>query len=151
MTAEVASSTIAQLLFLESQDPEKPIHFYINSPGGSVSDGLAIYDTMQFIKSPVHTVCMGMAASMGSLLLAAGAKGQRAALPNSRIMVHQPHGGARVLDTDYVSLIISFRDKLVILLLLLMRFFILARGSTTFTPITPESPSPKSVLSMKSY
>lgn len=101
MTTEVASSTIAQLLFLESQDPEKPIHFYINSPGGSVSDGLAIYDTMQFIKSPVHTVCMGMAASMGSLLLAAGAKGQRAALPNSRIMVHQPHGGARVPDMIY--------------------------------------------------
>lgn len=104
MTTEVASSTIAQLLFLESQDAEKPIHFYINSPGGSVSDGLAIYDTIQFIKSPVHTVCMGMAASMGSLLLAAGTKGQRAALPNSRIMVHQPHGGARVGHVQLLSL-----------------------------------------------
>ncbi len=100
VTTEVASSTIAQLLFLESQDHEKPISFYINSPGGSVSDGLAIYDTMQFIKCPVHTVCMGMAASMGSLLLAAGEPGHRSALPNSRVMVHQPHGGARVYQSN---------------------------------------------------
>lgn len=100
VTTEVASSIIAQLLFLESTDPEKPIFMYINSPGGTVSDGLAIYDTMQFIRSPVHTVCMGMAASMGSVLLAAGAAGSRVALPNSRIMVHQPHGGARGQASD---------------------------------------------------
>lgn len=96
----MASSTIAQLLFLESQDAEKPIYFYINSPGGSVSDGLAIYDTMQFIRCPVHTVAMGMAASMGSLLLTAGEKGSRAALPNSRIMIHQPSGGVRGQASD---------------------------------------------------
>ena len=83
----------AQLLFLESENPKKDIHMYINSPGGIVTSGLAIYDTMQYIKSPVSTVCMGMAASMGSFLLAAGAKEQRIALPNARIMVHQPSGG----------------------------------------------------------
>lgn len=94
VNSQVASSIIAQLLFLEGENNQKPIHLYINSPGGSVTDGLAIYDTMQLIKAPVHTIAMGMAASMGSLLLAAGAPGHRKALPNSRIMVHQPSGGA---------------------------------------------------------
>ena len=94
VNSPVASSIIAQLLFLESENNERPIHLYINSPGGSVTDGLAIYDTMQLIKAPVYTIAMGMAASMGSLLLAAGAPGHRKALPNSRIMVHQPSGGA---------------------------------------------------------
>lgn len=95
-----ASVLIMQFLWLESQDAEKPILFYINSPGGSVSDGLAIYDTMKFLKSPVHTFCMGMAASMGAFLLGAGEKGHRYALPNSRIMIHQPMGGARGQSTD---------------------------------------------------
>ena len=90
----------AQLLFLESENPNKDISFYINSPGGVVSAGLAIYDTMQYIRSPVSTVCIGQAASMGSLLLAAGAKGKRYALPNARIMVHQPSGGAQGQATD---------------------------------------------------
>ena len=89
----VANSIIAQFLFLASQDAEKPIQFYINSPGGHVSAGLAIYDTMQYIKSPVHTVCVGMAASMGAVLLVAGEKGKRFALPNSQILIHQPMGG----------------------------------------------------------
>lgn len=91
----VANSIIAQMLFLASRDGEKPIQFYINSPGGSVSAGLAIYDTMQYIKSPVHTVCVGMAASMGAILLAAGEKGKRFTLPNSQILIHQPMGGAQ--------------------------------------------------------
>ena len=91
----VANSVIAQLLFLASRDAEKPIQFYINSPGGLISAGLAIYDTMQYIKSPMHTVCVGMAASMGAVLLAAGEKGKRFALPNSQIMLHQPMGGAQ--------------------------------------------------------
>jgi ATP-dependent Clp protease, protease subunit len=91
----VANLVVAQLLFLESEDPEKDINLYVNSPGGSVYAGLAIYDTMQYIKSPVSTICVGLAASMGAVLLAAGAKGKRFALPNSRIMVHQPHGGAQ--------------------------------------------------------
>ena len=90
-----ASLVIAQLLYLEGQDPDKDISLYINSPGGSVSAGLAIYDTMQYIKSDVSTICMGMAASMGAFLLAAGAKGKRFALPNSEIMIHQPLGGAQ--------------------------------------------------------
>ncbi len=90
----------AQLLFLESENPSKDIAFYINSPGGVVSAGLAIYDTMQFIRSPVSTVCIGQAASMGSLLLSAGAKGKRYALPNSRVMVHQPSGGAQGQAAD---------------------------------------------------
>ncbi|ATQ43112.1 ATP-dependent Clp protease proteolytic subunit [Caulobacter mirabilis] len=90
----------SQLLFLESENPKKEISMYINSPGGVVTSGLAIYDTMQYIKSPVTTVCMGMAASMGSLLLAAGAAGQRIALPNARIMVHQPSGGFRGQASD---------------------------------------------------
>ena len=96
----VASLICAQLLFLESENPNKEISFYINSPGGVVSAGLAIYDTMQYIRAPVSTVCMGMAASMGSLLLTAGEKGKRFSLPNGRIMVHQPSGGAQGQATD---------------------------------------------------
>ncbi|MBB3899831.1 ATP-dependent Clp protease protease subunit [Roseococcus suduntuyensis] len=97
---QVSSLICAQLLFLESENPNKDISFYINSPGGVVSAGLAIYDTMQYIRSPVSTVCIGMAASMGSLLLTAGAKGKRFALPNARVMVHQPSGGAQGQATD---------------------------------------------------
>jgi len=93
VTDEVANSLIAQILFLEVDNPEKDIHLYINSPGGSVSAGLAIYDMMQFVKCDVATYCLGMAASMGSLLLAAGTKGKRYAMPNSRVMIHQPHLG----------------------------------------------------------
>ncbi len=92
---DVANGVTAQLLFLESEDPDKDITLYINSPGGSVTAGLAIYDTMQYVKPSVATICTGQAASMGAVLLAAGAKGKRAALPNSRIMIHQPLGGAR--------------------------------------------------------
>lgn len=95
-----AGVIIAQLLYLEGQDPEKDISLYINSPGGVISDGLAIYDTMQYIKCDVSTICMGMAASMGSFLLAAGTKGKRFALPNSEIMIHQPSGGAQGQATD---------------------------------------------------
>ncbi len=95
-----ASVIIAQLLYLEGQDPDKDISFYINSPGGSVSAGMAIYDTMQYIKCDVSTICMGMAASMGAFLLAAGAKGKRYALPNSEIMIHQPLGSAEGQATD---------------------------------------------------
>jgi ATP-dependent Clp protease protease subunit len=97
---QVSSLISAQLLYLESENPSKDISFYINSPGGVVSSGLAIYDTMQYIRCPVSTVCIGQAASMGSLLLAAGAKGKRYALPNSRIMVHQPSGGAQGQAAD---------------------------------------------------
>ncbi|HUB44690.1 MAG TPA: ATP-dependent Clp protease proteolytic subunit [Acetobacteraceae bacterium] len=97
---QVSSLICAQLLYLESDNPSKEISFYINSPGGVVSSGLAIYDTMQYIRSPVSTLCIGQAASMGSLLLAAGAKDRRFALPNSRIMVHQPSGGAQGQATD---------------------------------------------------
>jgi ATP-dependent Clp protease, protease subunit len=97
---EVSALICAQLLFLESENPSKDISFYINSPGGVVSAGLAIYDTMQYVRSPVSTVCVGLAASMGSLLLTAGAKGKRFALPNARIMVHQPSGGAQGQATD---------------------------------------------------
>ena len=96
----VANVVIAQLLFLESEDPDKYIHLYINSPGGVVTAGLAIYDTMQYIKPDVSTICIGQAASMGSVLLAAGAKGKRYALPYSRIMIHQPLGGAQGQSTD---------------------------------------------------
>ncbi len=96
----VSNVVIAQLLFLESEDPDKDIHLYINSPGGVVTAGLAIYDTMQYIKPDVSTICMGQAASMGSLLLTAGAKGKRYALPYSRIMIHQPLGGAQGQSTD---------------------------------------------------
>ena len=95
-----ANLVVAQLLFLESENPDKDIFLYINSPGGSVSAGLAIYDTMNFIKPDVSTLCMGLAASMGSFLLMAGAKGKRAALPNSRVMIHQPSGGAQGQATD---------------------------------------------------
>ncbi|HUF12883.1 MAG TPA: ATP-dependent Clp endopeptidase proteolytic subunit ClpP [Longimicrobiales bacterium] len=97
---DVANIIIAQLLFLEAENPEKDIYLYINSPGGSVYAGLAIYDTMQYLKAPVATMCMGMAASMGSLLLAAGAEGKRSALPNSRIMIHQPSGGSQGTAAD---------------------------------------------------
>jgi ATP-dependent Clp protease protease subunit len=95
-----ASLTIAQLLFLESEDPNKDIHLYINSPGGMVTAGLAIYDTMQYIKCDVSTICVGLAASMGAFLLAGGAKGKRLALPNSEIMIHQPSGGAKGQATE---------------------------------------------------
>ena len=95
-----ANLVVAQMLFLESQDPEKDIHFYINSPGGSVSAGMSVYDTMQFIKPDVSTMCIGMAASMGAILLTAGAKGKRYALPHSRVMIHQPSGGAQGVASD---------------------------------------------------
>jgi len=95
-----ASLVVAQMLFLEAEDPDKDIQLYINSPGGSVSAGFAIYDTMQYVKPDVSTICIGMAASMGAFLLAAGAKGKRYALPNSEIMIHQPLGGARGQATD---------------------------------------------------
>jgi len=97
---QTANLVVAQLLFLESENPDKDISLYINSPGGSVSSGLSIYDTMQFIKPDVSTLCMGIAASMGSFLLMAGAKGKRFALPNSRVMIHQPSGGAQGQATD---------------------------------------------------
>ena len=95
-----ASVVVAQLLFLESENPDKDIHFYINSPGGSVSAGMSIFDTMQFIKPDVSTMCVGLAASMGSFLLMAGAKGKRFSLPNSRVMIHQPSGGTQGQATD---------------------------------------------------
>ncbi len=110
-----ASLVVAQLLFLESENPDKDIQLYINSPGGSVSAGMAIYDTMQFIKCDVSTICMGMAASMGAFLLAAGAKGKRFSLPNSEIMIHQPLGGARGQATDIqiqAEQILKIKDKL---------------------------------------
>ena len=110
-----ASLVVAQLLFLESQDPDKDISLYINSPGGSVSDGLAIYDTMNFIKCDVATYCIGMAASMGAFLLSSGAKGKRFALPNSEIMIHQPLGGAKGQASDIkiqAEQILKIRDRL---------------------------------------
>ena len=110
-----ASLVVAQLLFLESEDPDKDIQLYINSPGGSVTSGMAIYDTMQFIKCDVSTICVGMAASMGAFLLAAGAKGKRLSLPNSEIMIHQPLGGARGQATDIkiqTEQILKIKDKL---------------------------------------
>jgi ATP-dependent Clp protease protease subunit len=97
---DVANIIIAQFLFLESEDPDKDVQLYINSPGGVVTAGLAIYDTMQYVRSPVSTICIGQAASMGALLLCAGEKGHRYALPNSRVMIHQPHGGARGFASD---------------------------------------------------
>lgn len=100
ITDDVANSIVAQMLFLESEDPDKDIHLYINSPGGVVTAGLAIYDTMQYIKPDVSTICIGQAASMGSLLLTAGTKGKRFALPLARIMIHQPLGGASGQSTD---------------------------------------------------
>ena len=100
VTDATANLVVAQMLFLESENPDKDIFFYINSPGGSVSAGMSIYDTMQFIKPDVSTLCMGIAASMGAFLLASGAKGKRVALPNSRVMIHQPSGGAQGQATD---------------------------------------------------
>ena len=100
VNATTASLVVAQLLYLEAQDPDKDIQFYINSPGGSVTDGMAIYDTMQYIKCDVSTICIGMAASMGAFLLSGGAKGKRFALPNSQIMIHQPSGGAQGQATE---------------------------------------------------
>jgi ATP-dependent Clp protease protease subunit len=111
----IASLVIAQLLFLEAEDPERDIFLYINSPGGSVSAGLGIYDTMQYIKPDVVTICMGMAASMGAVLLAAGAPGKRSALPNARIMIHQPLGGSQGQASDieiYAREILSLRERL---------------------------------------
>ena len=110
-----ASLVVAQLLYLEAQDPDKDISFYINSPGGSVTAGMAIYDTMNFIKCDVSTVCIGMAASMGAFLLSAGTKGKRFALPNSEIMIHQPLGGAKGQATDIkiqAELILRTRDRI---------------------------------------
>ena len=110
-----ASVVVAQMLFLEAQDPDKEISFYINSPGGSVTAGMAIYDTMQFIKCDVSTICIGMAASMGAFLLAAGTKGKRFALPHSEIMIHQPLGGAQGQASDIkirADLILRTRDML---------------------------------------
>jgi ATP-dependent Clp protease protease subunit len=100
LTDEIANLLIAQLLFLESEDPDKDINFYINSPGGVVTSGLAVYDTMQYIKSSIATVCIGQAASMSAVLLAAGTKGKRYALPNARIMIHQPMGGSHGQASD---------------------------------------------------
>lgn len=112
---DVANLVIAQLLFLAAEDPEKDIHLYINSPGGSVTAGMGIYDTMQFIKPDVSTICVGMAASMGSLLLTAGAPGKRFALPNSEIMIHQPLGGVRGQASDikiHADWIVKTKEKL---------------------------------------
>lgn len=111
----MSATVIAQLLYLEAENPEKPISMYINSPGGSVSAGLAIYDTMNYIRSPVSTTCMGMAASMGSLLLAGGAPGHRYILPHARVMIHQPSGGYRGKASDiadHAKEILRIRDKL---------------------------------------
>ena len=110
-----ASLVVAQLLFLDSEDPDKDIHFYINSPGGSVSAGLAIYDTMQLVRADVSTICMGMAASMGAFLLAGGAKGQRYILPNAEVMIHQPLGGAQGQASDIkitADHILATKDRL---------------------------------------
>ena len=110
-----ASLVVAQLLFLEAEDPDKDIYLYINSPGGSVTDGMAIYDTMQYIKPDVNTICIGMAASMGAFLLCAGEKGKRYALPNSEVMIHQPLGGAQGQATDieiHAKRIIEMKRKL---------------------------------------
>ena len=115
ITDATASLVVAQLLFLESEDPDKDIHIYINSPGGSVTAGMAIYDTMQYIKPDVSTICVGMAASMGAFLLTAGAKGKRYALPNSEIMIHQPLGGAKGQASDvkiHAEFLLKTRDKL---------------------------------------
>lgn len=115
ITDVTASLVVAQLLFLESEDPDKDIHLYINSPGGSVTAGMAIYDTMKYIKSDVSTICVGMAASMGAFLLAAGAKGKRYALPNAEIMIHQPLGGAKGQASDvkiHAEFLLKTRDKL---------------------------------------
>ena len=110
-----ANLVVAQMLFLESENPDKDIHFYINSPGGSIAAGLAIYDTMQFVKPDVSTMCVGMAASMGAFLLAAGAKGKRFALPNSTVLIHQPLGGFQGQASDvaiHAKYILSLRERL---------------------------------------
>jgi ATP-dependent Clp protease protease subunit len=110
-----ASVVVAQLLFLEADDPDKDIHLYINSPGGSITAGMAIYDTMQYIKPDVSTICVGMAASMGAFLLTAGAKGKRYCLPNSEVMIHQPLGGTRGQATDimiHAERIVKMKEKL---------------------------------------
>ena len=110
-----AKLVVAQLLFLESEDPDKDIHLYINSPGGSITSGMAIYDTMQYIKPDVSTICIGMAASMGAFLLSSGAKGKRFALPNAEIMIHQPLGGFQGQATDidiHAKRILKIKDKL---------------------------------------
>ena len=115
ITDEVANLVIAQLLFLEAEDPEKDIHIYINSPGGDVNAGLGVYDAMQYVSSPVETICMGQAASMGALLLAAGQKGQRFALPHSRIMIHQPLGGVQGQAADiqiHAEEILTIRNEM---------------------------------------
>lgn len=115
ITDEVANLVVAQLLFLAAEDPEKDIHLYINSPGGSITAGMAIYDTMQFVKPDVSTICVGLAASMGAFLLAAGAKGKRFALPNSEVMIHQPLGGAQGQATDIeirAKRILRMRDRI---------------------------------------
>ncbi|PLX90042.1 MAG: ATP-dependent Clp endopeptidase, proteolytic subunit ClpP [Desulfuromonas sp.] len=112
---QISNLVIAQLLFLESEDPEKDIHLYINSPGGVVTAGMAIYDTMQYIKAPVSTICVGQAASMGAVLLAAGAEGKRFSLPNSRIMIHQPLGGFQGQASDisiHAQEILRMREEL---------------------------------------
>jgi ATP-dependent Clp protease, protease subunit len=113
---DIANVVVAQLLFLESEDPEKDINLYINSPGGSVSAGLAIYDTMQYVRCPISTICIGGAASMGAVILTAGTKGKRRALPNSRIMIHQPLGGARGQASDIeiqAREILKMKEKLI--------------------------------------
>jgi ATP-dependent Clp protease, protease subunit len=110
-----ANVVIAQLLFLEAEDPEKDIHLYINSPGGSVTAGMGIYDTMQYVRSPINTICIGQAASMGALLLTAGTKGKRFALPNARVMIHQPMGGFQGQATEidiHAREILKIREKL---------------------------------------
>jgi ATP-dependent Clp protease protease subunit len=115
VNSDTASLVVAQLLFLESEDPDKDINLYINSPGGVITAGMAIYDTMQYVKPDVSTICVGMAASMGAFLLAAGAKGKRYALPNAEIMIHQPLGGAQGQATDIkiqADHIIRIKEKL---------------------------------------
>lgn len=110
-----ANVVIAQLLFLEAEDPDKDIHLYVNSPGGSVTAGMGIYDTMQYVRSPINTICIGQAASMGALLLAAGTKGKRFALPNSRVMIHQPMGGFQGQATEidiHAREILKIRERL---------------------------------------
>jgi ATP-dependent Clp protease protease subunit len=112
---DVANLVIAQLLFLEAEDPEQDIHLYINSPGGDVNAGLGIYDVMQYVRPDVETICMGQAASMGAILLAAGSKGKRSILPNGRVMIHQPLGGSQGQAADmeiYTKEILSLRDRL---------------------------------------
>ncbi len=115
VTDETANLVVAQMLFLESENPDKDINFYINSPGGSIAAGMAIYDTMQFVKPDISTLCVGMAASMGAFLLAAGAKGKRFALPNSTVMIHQPLGGFQGQASDieiHAKFILSLRERL---------------------------------------